>query len=163
MNTQNVNTAAPESSERCRRRQISRVIADQQSLLLRLAGVWNLQLPSEEEEEEVSMLVLQLAENVRLYGVTDWSCRKPKVLWGIACFWLQAQKMAVSLYEHKGELAVEYARDELADFLAHEKFTGTVNATTHKTREVSLNIHFRTGVKIHDFIILAGSERKDPH
>jgi len=122
MNTQNVNAAAPESTERCSRVKLYNVIAEQQSLLLRLAGIWNLQLSSEEEEKEVSMLVLQLAENVRLYGVTDWTCKKPKVLWDIACFWIQAQKMAISLYELKGARAVEYARSELADFLAHEKY-----------------------------------------
>lgn len=122
MHTQNVNAAAPESTERCSRVKLYNVIAEQQSLLLRLAGIWNLQLSSEEEEEEVSMLVLQLAENVRLYGVTDWTCKKPKVLWDIACFWIQAQKMAISLYELKGARAVEYARSELADFLAHEKY-----------------------------------------
>ena len=122
MHTQNVNAAAPESTERCSRVKLCNVIAEQQSLLLRLAGIWNLQLSSEEEEEEVSMLVLQLAENVRLYGVTDWTCKKPKVLWDIACFWIQAQKMAISLYELKGARAVEYARSELADFLAHEKY-----------------------------------------
>lgn len=86
MNTQNVNTAAPESTERCSRVKLYNVIAEQQSLLLRLAGLWDLQLSPEEEEEEVSMLVLQLAENVLLYGVTDWSCVKPKILWDIACF-----------------------------------------------------------------------------
>jgi hypothetical protein len=122
MHTQNVNAAAPESTERCSRVKLYNVIAEQQSLLLRLAGIWNLQLSSEEEEKEVSMLVLQLAENVRLYGVTDWTCKKPKVLWDIACFWIQAQKMAISLYELKGARAVEYARSELADFLAHEKY-----------------------------------------
>ncbi len=122
MHAQNVNAAAPESTERCSRVKLYNVIAEQQSLLLRLAGIWNLQLSSEEEEEEVSMLVLQLAENVRLYGVTDWTCKKPKVLWDIACFWIQAQKMAISLYELKGARAVEYARSELADFLAHEKY-----------------------------------------
>lgn len=122
MNTQNVNTAAPESTERCSRVKLYNVIAEQQSLLLRLAGLWDLRLSPEEEEEEVSMLVLQLAENVRLYGVTDWSCKKPKVLWDIACFWIQAQRMAIILYGLKGARAVEYSRCELADFLAHEKY-----------------------------------------
>lgn len=122
MHTQNVNTAAPESTERCSRVKLYNVIAEQQSLLLRLAGLGDLHLSPEEEEEEVSMLVLQLAENVRLYGVTDWSCKKPKILWDIACFWIQAQRMAISLYGLKGARAVEYARSELADFLAHEKY-----------------------------------------
>lgn len=124
MHTQNVNdnTATRKTPDRCGQVDIRRVIADQQSLLLRLAEVWNLRLPPEKEDEEVSMLVLQLAENVRLFGVTDWSCKKPKVLWDIACFWIQAQKFAISLYDLKGARAVEYARCELADFLAHEKY-----------------------------------------
>lgn len=124
MCTQNVNdnTATRKTPERCSQAKLYHVIAEQQSLLLRLAGLWNLELPEEEEEEEVSMLVLQLAENVRLFGVTDWACKKPKVLWDIACFWIQAQKMAISLYDLKGVRAVEYARGELADFLAHEKY-----------------------------------------
>lgn len=124
MHTHNVNvkTATRKTPERFSQVKIYNAIAEQQSLLLRLAGLWNLQLSSEEEEEEVSMLVLQLAENVRLYGVTDWSCKKPKILWDIACFWIQAQKMAISLYEMKGAHAVEYARSELADFLTHEEY-----------------------------------------
>lgn len=109
MSTQNVNTTAPESTERCSRLKPHNVIADQQSLLLRLAGLWDLQLAYEEEEEEVSMLILQLAENVWLYGVTDWSCEKPKISWDIACFWFQAQKIALNLYESKGARAVQYA------------------------------------------------------
>lgn len=121
MHTHNVNdnTATRKTPERFSQIKICNVISEQQSLLLRLAGLWNLQMSP---EEEVSMLVLQLAENVRLYGVTDWSCKKPKILWDIACFWIQAQKMAISLYEMKGARAVEYARSELADFLAHEKY-----------------------------------------
>lgn len=123
MHTHNVNvkTATRKTPERFSQVKIYNVIAEQQSLLLRLAGLWNLQLSPEEEEEEVSMLVLQLAENVLLYGVTDWSCVKPKISWDIAGFWFQAQKIALSLYEQKGARAVEYARCELAERLAHEK------------------------------------------
>ncbi|MRT06062.1 hypothetical protein [Ewingella americana] len=121
MSTQNVNTAAPESTERCSWVKPHNVIADQQSLLLRLADLWNLQLAHEEEEEEVTMLILQLAENVWLYGVTDWSCELPKISWDIAYFWFQAQKIALSLYELKGARAVEYAHCELAERLAHGK------------------------------------------
>lgn len=92
MHTQNVNinTATRKTPERCDQLIISSIIAEQKSLIFRLAGVWVLQLPPEEEEEEISMLVLQLAENVLLYGVTDWSRKKPMILWGVACFWIQA-------------------------------------------------------------------------
>lgn len=124
MHTQNVNinTATRKTPERCDQLIISSIIAEQKSLIFRLAGVWVLQLPPEEEEEEISMLVLQLAENVLLYGVTDWSRKKPLILWGVACFWIQAQKIALDAYGEAGVRAVEYARSDLADRLANEKY-----------------------------------------
>ena len=118
----NVKTAARKTPERYSQVKFLAVIAEQQSLLMRLVNLWNLQLPDEEQEEEVSMLLLQLAENVLLHGVLDWSPKKPRISWDIACFWILGQKFALSLYEQEGARAVEYARGELADRLTHEKY-----------------------------------------
>lgn len=124
MHTQNVNvkTAARKTPERYSQVKFHAVIAEQQSFLMRLVNLWNLQLPDEEQEEEISMLLLQLAENVLLHGVMDWSCNKPLVSWDIACFWIQGQKFALSLYEQGGARAVNYARNDLADRLKHGKY-----------------------------------------
>ncbi|AVF38067.1 ammonia monooxygenase [Rahnella sikkimica] len=124
MHTHNVNikTAARKTPERYSQVKFLAVIAEQQSFLMRLVNLWNLQLPQEEQEEEVSMLLMQLAENVLLHGVLDWSPKKPLISWDIACFWIQGQKFALSLYEQGGARAVDYARKDLADSLAHEKY-----------------------------------------
>ncbi len=93
----------------------------QHTLLLRLCGVWNLQLPEREEEEEISNILLAMVENVQFYGVLDWSCKKPLVAWPVVCVWIQAQKQAVRLYGKAGAKVVAYARAELAISLNHEQ------------------------------------------
>lgn len=124
MHTQNVNgnTATRKTPERCGQDEISLIFAVQHSLFSQLAGLWNLQLTQEEEENEIRSLIDQLAENVLIYGVTDWSYKKPLVSWDVAYFWIQAQKIAVNVYGHIGAGAVEYARRDMADRLTREKY-----------------------------------------
>ncbi|AVF38185.1 hypothetical protein [Rahnella sikkimica] len=116
----NDNTATRKTPERCA--QIISVIAEQRALFRRLESVGDLQFQREQEEKEVDSLVGQLAENVLIYGVTDWSCRKPKILWDIASFWFAAQRVAIRVYGQAGRLAVENARHDLAQMLMHEKY-----------------------------------------
>jgi hypothetical protein len=124
MHTHNINvkTATRKTPERCGQGAEQSVIKEQQSLLLRLAGLWNLQLPLAEEVDEISILLESITENVRLYGVTDWSREKPRVKWSIACWWVQAQNMAIALYESAGMEAVKKARTDMADMLAVGKY-----------------------------------------
>lgn len=91
------------------------IIAEQQSLVLQLAGLWNYQMEQEEEAGEISKILQAITENLRLFGVRDWSREKPLVTWNIACWRVQAQKIAVQLYGAAGTRAVEIVRADLAD------------------------------------------------
>lgn len=123
MHTHNVNVkTAGEKRPKDVGRSNTGIIAEQQSLVLQLAGLWNYQMEQEDEAGEISKILQVITENLRLFGVRDWSREKPLVEWNIACWWVQAQKIAVQLYDSAGARAVESARADLADMLTVGKY-----------------------------------------
>ncbi|TDN51510.1 ammonia monooxygenase [Scandinavium goeteborgense] len=120
MHTHNVNikTAAHESSERWGvnpEKRLARVIAEQQSYLNQLCGLWNLQMPEIDESEELLGILSMMAKNVLNEGVISWTCDYPRVSFPVVQPWLQAKKQAVQLYGETGRLAWEQAYKELKD------------------------------------------------
>jgi len=120
MNTHNVKTAAPESSERWGQNPEKRlvcVIAEQRAYLTELCVLAELHLEERDEAEEVFNILTAMSKNVYDEGVTDWHSDKPRVAFAVIQPWLQAQAQAVSLYGSTGRAAGEYSRKNLKDNL----------------------------------------------
>lgn len=118
MHTQNVKTAAHESSERWgenRPLRLARVIAEQKSYLNELCGLWNMQLTEIDEAEEIYNIVCAMSKNVLEEGVIDWDREKPLVSLYVVQPWLEAKAHAVRLYGETGAMAWEHSRKEFED------------------------------------------------
>jgi len=123
MHTQNVKTAASESTGRWGTDPKSRLecaIAEQRAYLLELCQVWNLQLSENDEAEEVCNILCAMSKNVWNEGVTDWHTGKPLLSFHIVQPWLQAKAQAVRLYGETGKAAWAYANKSLKDCMAFE-------------------------------------------
>ncbi|EJK1259025.1 ammonia monooxygenase [Salmonella enterica] len=123
MHTQNVKTAASESTGRWGlnpKKRLACVIAEQRSYLLELCQVWNLQLSEQDEAEEVCNILCAMSKNVWNEGVLDWHTDKPLLSFHIVQPWLQAKAHAVRLYGPTGLAAWAYASRSLKDSMAFE-------------------------------------------
>lgn len=123
MHTQNVNTAASESTGRWGsdpKNRLACVIAEQRSYLTELCQVWNLQLSEDDEAEEVCNILCAMSKNVWDEGVMNWHTSKPLLSFHIVQPWLQAKAQAVRLYGETGRAAWAYANRSLKDCLAFE-------------------------------------------
>lgn len=123
MHTQNVKTAASESTGRWglnpKIRQAC-VIAGQRTYLLELCQVWNLQLSESDEAEEVCNILCAMSKNVWYEGVLDWMREKPLLSFRIVQPWPEAKAQAVRLYGETGKAAWAYANKSLKDCMAFE-------------------------------------------
>lgn len=100
MHTQNVKTAAAESSGRWGtdlKTRLACVIAEQRSYLLELCQVWNLQLSLKDEAEEILRLLSLMSDNVHKEGVLCWERSYPLVTFHVVQPWLQAKDHAIRL------------------------------------------------------------------
>lgn len=123
MHTQNVKTAAAESSGRWGKDPKTRlacVIAEQRSYLLELCQVWNLQLSEENEAEDICNIPCAMSKNVWNEGVLDWMRDKPLISFHVVQPWLQAKAHAVRLYGETGLAAWTFANQSLKDCLKFE-------------------------------------------
>lgn len=123
MHTQNVKTAAAESSGRWGKDPKTRlacVIAEQRSYLLELCQVWNLQLSEENEAEDICNILCAMSKNVWNEGVLDWMRDKPLMSFHVVQPWLQAKAHAVRLYGATGLAAWTFANQSLKDCLKFE-------------------------------------------
>ncbi|MBJ0208931.1 ammonia monooxygenase [Escherichia coli] len=123
MHTQNVKTAASESTGRWGtdpKARLSCVIAEQRSYLLELCQIWNLQLSEDDEAEEVCNILCAMSKNVWDEGVMDWHTSKPLLSFHIVQPWLEAKACAVRLYGETGLAAWTYANRSLKDCMAFE-------------------------------------------
>lgn len=125
MHTRNVNvkTAAQESTGRWGtdpKVRLACVIAEQNSYLLELCQVWNLQLSEADEAEEVSNILCAMSKNVWDEGVLDWMCDKPLLSFHVVQPWLQAKAHAVRLYGETGLAAWAYANQSLKNCMNFE-------------------------------------------
>lgn len=123
MHTQNVKTAASESTGRWGlnpKIRLACVIAEQRTYLNELCQVWNLQLSQDDEAEEVCNILCAMSKNVWNEGVMDWHTRKPLLSFHIVQPWLQAKAQAVRLYGETGKSAWAYANKSLRDCMAFE-------------------------------------------
>lgn len=123
MHTQNVKTAAAESSGRWGtdpKARLACVIAEQRSYLLELCQVWNLQLSEGDEAEEVCNILCSMSKNVWNEGVLDWMRDKPLMSFHVVQPWLQARACAVRLYGKTGAAAWAYAKKSLKDCMIFE-------------------------------------------
>jgi hypothetical protein len=123
MHTQNVKTAASESTGRWGtdpKARLACVIAEQRSYLLELCQVWNLQLSEDDEAEEVCNILCAMSKNVWNEGVLDWMRDKPIMSFHIVQPWLEAKACAVRLYGETGFAAWTYANKSLKDCMAFE-------------------------------------------
>lgn len=105
MNTQNIKTAASESTERWGNNPEARlacVIAEQKGYLNELCSLWNLQLPEEEEVTEVDRLLRCLSNNVLDEGVISWHVSGPLLSYPVLQPWLQAKAQSERLYGDTG-------------------------------------------------------------
>ena len=124
MHTQNVKTAASESTGRWGKDPKSRlvcVIAEQRSYLLELCQVWNLQLPQSDEDEEICNILCAMSKNVWYEGVLDWTRGKPLLSFHVVQPWLEAKAHAVRLYGDTGLAAWTYANKSLKDCMSFER------------------------------------------
>lgn len=118
MHTQNVKTAAAESSGRwCTdpKARLACVIAEQRSYLLELCQVWNLQLSQKDEAEEILRLLCLMSDNVHKEGVLCWERSYPLVSFHVVQPWLQAKDHAIRLYGVIGREAWDIARKDLCN------------------------------------------------
>jgi hypothetical protein len=116
MNTQNVKTAASESTERWGANPIARlacVIAEQKSYLNELCGLWNLQMPEEDEAIEIDRLLRCMSNNVLDEGVISWHVSGPLLSYPVLQPWLQAKAQAERLYGETGRTLWKSAHKEL--------------------------------------------------
>lgn len=116
MHTQNINTAASESTGRWGSDPKARlvcVIAEQCSYLLELCQVWNLQLSQKEKAEEVLRLLSLMGDNIHKEGVLCWERSYPLVSFHVVQPWLQAKNHAIRLYGVTGREAWEIAHKDL--------------------------------------------------
>jgi len=123
MHTQNVKTAASESTGRWGlnpKKRLECVIAEQRSYLLELCQVWNLQLSESDEAEEVCNILCAMSKNVWNEAVMDWHTDKPLLSFHVVQPWLQAKAQAVRLYGETGKAAWAYANKSLKDCMAFE-------------------------------------------
>lgn len=105
MNTQNINTAASESTERWGNnpeRRLACVIAEQKSYLNELCSLWNLQMPEEEEVTEIDRLLRCMSNNVLDEGVISWQVSGPLLSYPVLQPWLQAKAQAEHWYGETG-------------------------------------------------------------
>lgn len=120
MNTHNVKTAAPESSERWGQNPEKRlvcVIAEQRAYLTELCSLAELHLEDRDEAEEVFNILMAMSKNVHDEGVTDWHSAKPRISFAVIQPWLQAQTQAIRLYGTTGRVAWESSGKSLRDNL----------------------------------------------
>lgn len=118
MHTQNVKTAAAESSGRWGtdpKARLACVIAEQRSYLLELYQVWNLQLSQKDEAEEILRLLCLMSDNVHKEGVVCWERSYPLVSFHVVQPWLQAKDHAIRLYGVIGREAWDIARKDLCN------------------------------------------------
>ena len=118
MHTQNVKTAASESTGRWGlnpKKRLECVIAEQRSYLLELCQVWNLQLSQKDEAEEVLRLLSLMSDNVHKEGVLCWERSYPLVSFHVVQPWLQAKDHAIRLYGVIGREAWDIARKDLCN------------------------------------------------
>lgn len=112
MNTQNVNTAAPESTERCGKN-ILLIVAEQESLLTELSGIYIYEVTTGEDEmvEILRRYLVPLALNV---AETTGAGKdgKPHVSFPVARFWMLAKRVVESRYSLLGLRAWERVRSE---------------------------------------------------
>lgn len=116
MHTQNVKTAASESTGRWSlnpKIRLSCVITEQRTYLSELCQVWNLQLSEDGEEDEICNILCAMSKNVWSEGVLDWMREKPLLSFHIVQPWLEARAHAIRLYGETGRAAWEYANRSL--------------------------------------------------
>lgn len=116
MNSQNVNTAASESSERWGENPATRLacfIIEQEFLLGELCGLVNRHLEEQEQAEEVFNILNSMSNNVFSEGVLCWERPKPLISLAVVKPWLQAKEHAIRLYGTTGQNAWEYSRKSL--------------------------------------------------
>lgn len=118
MHTQNVKTAAAESSGRWGadpKARLACVIAEQKAYLSRLRGVWELQLSEDEEAEQIFGILYAMSENVHKEGVLNWRSETPLMSFHVVQPWLQAKACAIRGYGETGVAAWAYASKCLKD------------------------------------------------
>ncbi|MBX9489519.1 hypothetical protein J8Z82_09950 [Yersinia enterocolitica] len=120
MNTQNVNTATKESSERWVENRLNYAISEQKSLLIRLEELKNTRMMADERAELVMTTLMRMAENVLYPGIIDWQESPPRVSFSVMQPWLQARTLVERLFGNTGAEAWAYARKHIADSVAAE-------------------------------------------
>lgn len=120
MNTQNVNTATKESSERWVEYRLNYAISEQKSLLMRLEELKNMRMMADERAELVMGTLMRMADNVLYPGITDWQESPPRVSFSVMQPWLQARTLVERLFGDTGAEAWAYARKHIVDSVAAE-------------------------------------------
>ncbi|EKN3637344.1 MULTISPECIES: hypothetical protein [Yersinia] len=120
MNTQNVNTATKESSERWVENRLNYAISEQKSLLMRLEELKNMRMMADERAELVMGTLMRMADNVLYPGITDWQESPPRVSFSVMQPWLQARTLVERLFGDTGAEAWAYARKHIVDSVAAE-------------------------------------------
>ena len=120
MNTQNVNTATKESSERWVENRLNYAISEQKSLLMRLEELKNMRMMADERAELVMGTLMRMADNVLYPGITDWQESPPRVSFSVMQPWLQARTLVERLFGDTGAEALAYARKHIVFFFVSE-------------------------------------------
>ena len=120
MNTQNVNTATKESSERWVENRLNYAISEQKSLLMRLEELKNMRMMADERAELVMGTLMRMADNVLYPGITDWQESPPRVSFSVMQPWLQARTLVERLFGDTGAEAWAYALKHIVDSVAAE-------------------------------------------
>jgi len=113
MNTQNIKTAATESSERCgegqETRGISPALAEN---LMYLRTLREGRMLARERDEQL-FGTLTIMADVVCSTVTDWSVPRPVLPLSSVQAWAEARKIALTLHGESGHAAWNYAVDYL--------------------------------------------------
>ncbi len=121
MHTQNVKTAAQESSSKMGENRLAVAVGEQQELLTYLGSLKTTRMLASDRADQVLGTLLRMAENVLYPGITDWNTETPRASFHVMQPWGQARAVAENLFGEMGVAAWEIARKHIADSVAAER------------------------------------------